>query len=356
MTLSEWQLNGKGMRKMIRIELHKLFKRRLVWVVFCGIIFLIIVSCLWFNSYYFDGENIRSLQKEISVYEKHKGTLTDERLEGFLKDYTIRKYDYIRELFVDEEGQRRSVDEVYSRCVFPIQFGYFEGWLFFLDELPKYIKYIPVFIVVAFSALFTYERECSMQEILLCTKRGREQCVRAKVAGAFLLTNALWIFALVPTGILYFIRYRGIGWDTSIQMTLWLKDSQLQMNYGTLFIHMVFLSLIVINVILLFTLIVSYHVKNPMTAMCIVLGALFFLRPDMMSVILSDNAVADRITALTPVNVLDTVNLAKQLPVSAGGVKLQWLTVAEVLYAVLLVVCAFFFLRIMGKRQKYDAA
>lgn len=182
---------------MIALELHKLFKRRLVWVVFLGIIVLLVISELYYESHYCDGNHYAKLQEKIAVFEKHKGTLTDERIEAFLGEYAMDQYDYIKEMFFDDSGERLAVSSVFQKVYYPVQFGYFEGWSYFLDQLPKYIKYIPIFIAVAFSSLFTYERECGMQEILLCARRGRGQCARAKVAGAFLLTNALCIFALV---------------------------------------------------------------------------------------------------------------------------------------------------------------
>lgn len=135
-------------------------------------------------------------------------------------------------------------------------------------------------------------------------------------------------------------------------MTPWLRESQLEMDYGTLFLHTIFLSFVVVNAILVMTLLVSFLAKSPMTAMCVTLAVLFLLRPDFISVSL-ENEIANRITAMTPVNVVDTMNLAQQMPVAVGGVKLQWITIAEVVYSVLLAVGGGFFLRMMAKGQKY---
>ncbi len=353
---------------MIWLELHKLFKRKLVWVVFFGIVILIGVSQCYYKSGYFSGKDYEKLQERRALFERHKGELTEKRLEDFFEDsekFVKRNagglveggwsFGYMGQ-FLDENGEILGVGSVFPKVHFPIQFGDFEGWTFLLDELPRCIKYIPIFIAVAFSSLFTYERECGMQEILLCARRGRRQCVRAKVAGAFLVTNGLYLFAMVLPSAVSFMLDRGIGADTSIQMTPWLRESQLEMNYGELFLHTIFLTFIVINAILVLTLIVSFLAKSPMTAMCITLGVLFLLRPDFMSVSLNDNGIANQITAMTPVNVIDTMNLAKQVPVPVGGVKLQWLTIAEVTYSVLLLVGGIVLFSVLAKRQRYDAS
>lgn len=348
---------------MIRAELYKLFKRKLVWEVFAGVFALMIVSEIYLNSYYLYGGHYRELQDEIALHEKYRGELTDERLYAFLTErwgsfyekYPEETYDYM-DSFCDEEGNELrvgvgavSVDSVFPETGFPVQFGYYQGWALFLDQLPRYLKYLSIFVAVAFASLFSYERDCGMQEILFCTKRGREDCIRAKVAGAFLVTNISYLVMVLLPCITAFILYQGKGLGTSIQMTPWIRDSQLDMSYGKLLLHTIFLSLVTINVILLLSLTAAFVVKNPTKAVCITLAVLFLLRPDIVSGYLQ-SAVMDRITAMTPVNVMDTLNLAKQTPLDINGVKLQWLTMAEIFYSVALVWGgAFFFWQLPKK-------
>lgn len=347
-------------------ELFKLFRRKLVWAVMLGIFLLMGVSELYLNSYYLYGGHYGELQDEMALYEKYRGSLTDERLQNFLKErwgafrekYPEDEYNYM-DSFRDANGNEMSMEQVsvesaFPGVSFPIQFGYFEGWALFLDQLPRYVKYIPIFIVVAFSALFTYERECNMQEMLLCAKRGRRDCIRAKVAGAFLVTNVMCIVVMAVPCIIAFFLYRGNGLDTGIQMTPWLRGSQLEMGYGELLLHTVFLSVLAVNVVLLIALIAAYLAKSPMTAMCVTLGVLYLLRPDIVSGYVPIDVV-NKFTSLLPVNVVDTMNLAKQGPVTIGGIELQWITVAEILYVALFAGEGCLFLRLQAKRRKYDA-
>lgn len=62
-------------------------------------------------------------------------------------------------------------------------------WADALVSYRTYIKYLPIFIVVAFAPLFSNERDCSMLPVLLGCKNGREKCTKAKVTAAFLLAN-----------------------------------------------------------------------------------------------------------------------------------------------------------------------
>ena len=334
---------------MVRNELDKLFQRKLAWRVFLGIFILVGASELYLNSYYLYGGHYRELQEEIALHEKYRGRLTDGRLEHFLRErwgsfrqkYPEETYNYMDAYYdgdgneLSPEGGGISVDSVFSGVHFPIEFGYFEGWSLFLDQLPRYVKYLPIFIAVAFSSLFSYERECGMEEILLCAKRGRRDCVRAKVAGAFLVTNGLCgAVVLLPSAIAFFL-YRGKGLGTSIQMTPWLRDSQLEMDYGALYLHMIFLSFLAVNVVLLIALAAAFMAKSPMTALCVTLGVLYLMRPDLVSGYVPIDGLK-KLTALTPVNVVDAMNLAKQMPVDVGGVKIHWLAVAEVMYSGLL--------------------
>lgn len=281
---------------MLYLEAYKVFKRKLVWLVVMGIFLFVLL------------------------------------MEGAHDIYFMTDGGY-------EELQ---------------QLGFSYEWEWFIDQFIAYAKFIPIFIAIAFSAIFTYDRECGMQEILLSTKRGRKTCTNAKVLLAFLATNIMLFLVLFLSLLGMLILTRGAGWDTSIQMTLWLMDSQLNMNYGILSLHTMYLSFIAINFILLVTLSASFLAKSPVVAMCVSLGILYIVRPDMVATFF-DSAVANKIVSLTPLNVISSYNLAEQMPVAVGGVTIQWITVAEVLYTLLLIGGLFFFFKVLTRHQKYYA-
>lgn len=343
---------------MLQLELYKIMKRKLVWIVLLGILLLSLLRLLYL---YPTSESLKQAKQEVQILEKHKGILTDKRLADYLdsEDYKSWKSKENLEDYFDErwtvDGKPVPVKELFADVDFEIHFGYFWKWLSSWEELSSYIGYIPIFIAIAFSSIFTYEKECGMQEILLSTRRGRRECTRAKVAAAFLVTNILYLL-LVFLAILPVISLTGgRGWDSSIQMTPWMMDSRLDMNYGEAYLHTFYMGFIAVNVILLITLSASFLAKSPVVAMCVSLGVLYVWRPDLIGAYV-DTKIANRITAMTPLNVINTMNLAQQTPVTVAGMQVQWLFLAEVLYTLLLVGGGIFFFRVLTRHQKYYAS
>ena len=188
----------------------------------------------------------------------------------------------------------------------------------------------------------------------MSTKHGRKKYIKAKVGTAFLITNLLCVFIIILILIPLFVTTKGVGWDTSIQMHAGLMTSTLDMNNLELLFHTIFISLVAINVILLITLSVSFLVKSPVAVMCVSFGILFLIRPDVMASF--NNDIANLITSLTPLNVIDVINLAGQIPIQLGGLKIPCLTVAEVIYTLLLIAGGVFFFRVLTKHQTYYAS
>ncbi|MCI5587900.1 MAG: ABC transporter permease subunit [Lachnospiraceae bacterium] len=339
---------------MLKLELYKIFKRKLVWIVFLGVFLLVIISdAMYIKNFCFNSSERNKLQYQLEKFESYKGKLTDERLEEFIGNYIQEEYDYLHD-FMDD-GKAVPVKKLFPHTDFDIHFGYFKLWALYFGDFTKYIKYICAFIVVAFSPIFSYEKESGMQEILLSTKNGRRKCTRAKVAAAFLVTNVMYLLVIALGLPPIFILTKGIGADTSIQMTPWLMSSQLNINYLTMLLHAVFMSFIAINVILLITLCVSFLAKNPMVSMCVCMGVLLALRPDVMATHVNIDII-NKITSISPLNAIDCENLADQLPITIAGIKIQWIYIVEVLYCMLLAGGGIFFTRVLTRNQKYYAS
>ncbi len=335
---------------MLQLEIYKLFKRKSAWIIMLAIVL--------YGSYQAiprsDAKESQTLQYQIKQQEAAKGILTDERLESFIKNYRMAEYDSIKDNFMDENGQIKKVKELFPNIGFKLHFGYSDYWKWRLSSLQDFIKYIFAFVIVVFSATFTYEKECGMQEILLSTKNGRKKYIKAKVVTAFLVTDLLCLLMIILTLLPLFAITKGVGWDTSIQMFTELMTSTLDMNNLGLLLHTIFISLVVINAILLITLSVSFLVKSPVAVMCAGFGILFLIRPDMMALL--NNDIASLITSLTPLNVIDVINLAQQIPIQLGGIKIPCLTVAEVSYTLILIAGGVFFFRVLTKHQTYYAS
>lgn len=345
---------------MIKAELYKIYKRKLVLIVLVGILALVAYSNIMFvKREYIDGERYKERKENIELFEKHKGILTDKRLEEFAKEYKIQSIgsDYIEYFFEDgdiKNGKQIPVSEVYKDIDFDINFGYAVGPWFLSMDLSNIAKYIIVFVIVAFSSIFTYEKECGIYEIMLSSRNGRKECTKVKVTLAFLITNIFYLILVsIFIGVYLFVA-GGKGFDTSIQLPYMLSGYMVvNINYGELIFHIIFISFMVINFILLITLSASFLSDNPVVVMCIGFAVSFILRPDV--VMQAGSNVLNIITALLPFNVVNVTNLCERVHGIVGGIKVQWLYVAEIIYSALLISGVIFFFKKLTKNQKYYA-
>ena len=88
---------------MLKLELYKLFKRKLVWVL----LLVLLAYALYTDiTDILDRDNER-MQYELEQYEAAKGILTDERLESFYKDYEPAGFDDFEDGFVEDGKLKR---------------------------------------------------------------------------------------------------------------------------------------------------------------------------------------------------------------------------------------------------------
>ena len=112
---------------MIQLEMHKILKRKLVWIVLAGIILLISLKIVGYVRYqYFNQKSHEELWRDVQTFEKHKGVLTDRRLADYFMDYKPLKYnaDYMKERWLTD-GKPIPVGELFADVDFKIHFGYF---------------------------------------------------------------------------------------------------------------------------------------------------------------------------------------------------------------------------------------
>ncbi len=339
---------------MFYLEAFKFFKRKLVCVLLIGIFFLLIIASIGNILYLLP--NYGKLQQKIETYEKYNGIFTESTAVKFLDDYNkIFSNDEMKD-FESENAHLEMLVDTLPEIDFDIVFGYYEQWLITLVDSIDQIQYILVFVAIVFSGIFTYDKSCGMQEIMLSTRNGRKKCTKTKVLLAFVVTNSLFLLTVLIALFRIFILTQGKGWNTSIQLALWLYDSSLDMSFGVLWLHTLFLSFLAINSVLLVTLTASFLSKNPETAMCISFGILFLLRPDFLNIFIADKAVISKIISLTPYNIIDTSNLAQQTPILIGQNTVQWIYIVELVYTLLLIAGGILFFKKLIKHYKYFAS
>lgn len=339
---------------MIKYEMYKIFKRKLVLIAGSVIIALIIVSNLsYIKSYVFDSEFHDRLQYELNVFEKNKGVLTSDKLNEFAEKYNFSKYDQMY-YYYSSDGNAISVEKLFSKLNFCINFGYFWEWYSCIDDFAKYMKEIAIFIAVAFSGIFAYEKMSGMQEIILSSKYGRKKSVIARIKSAFILTNSLYLLTTFVCICTLYIMTKWAGADTSIQMAKWLWGSTLNMSWSVLLAHTILIGFMGVNFILLITLIIGYLANSPMVAASISIAVLFFVQPDIVNVTLSNDIVSS-VVAVLPLNIFDTNNLAARISITFFGYELQYLYFSEILYVVLLIISFVILIKLVVKKQTYYA-
>lgn len=336
---------------MLKLEKYKLFKRKMVLVLMTGIFLIVLL------------QEVRAFhvhecqQKQVEISEKHKGIFTDSRFDGYWKEFSQVYHNdalILKPYFFDGDRQK-TVKELFPNASFDIYFGSYNNWGELFYTMTGDLKCIPIFIVLVFSGIFSYENECGMQEILLSTRNGRKRCSKAKLKLAFIVTNIFYfVVILIPiTDML--VMTRGAGWKTSIQVNIWLSSCSNNINNLGVLVHTLFLSFLSINMVVLITLLISFLSKSPVISMCVSLGILYVLRQDIIYG-LSGGGLANYIVSFTPVNVLDVEYLIHLNTVRLFGFTVQWLYIVEVVYVIVLAVLAVVFYKTMSKNQRYYAA
>lgn len=228
-------------------------------------------------------------------------------------------------------------------------------WQNFLMVLNGNLLMLPAFIVVSFVGIFSYENRCGMQEIILSTKNGRNKCTNAKFRLAFIITNLVYAVTIIISIVHMFIVTKGTGCHTEIQRTIILSDSTFKADYMELVLHMLFLSFIAVNVVLLLTLLVSFFSDNTFVSICIILGILYIMRPDILSMFFGTEK-AWYIMSFTPVNAINVLDIVRRPPVMVYGNMVQWVYVIELVYIVVLTGGILVFNTLIVKRQKYTVS
>lgn len=338
---------------MLYLEAHKFFKRKLVIGLLIGIFLL--TAVLEILGVLYHVADYEGLQQKINIYEKYNGTFTESTAEQFLIDYEENFPDKEMDYFYESAHLENLVDTL-PDISFDIRFGFYEEWQMLLTNLIMYVQYIPVFVAVAFSGIFTYDKVCGMQEIMLSSINGRRESAKAKALLAFLVTNGMFLLMILLTWLRMFLFTQGRGWNSSIQMAIWLVDSPLDMSFGVLWLHTLLLSFLAINTILLVTLSASFLAQSPVAAMCVSLAVLFLLRPDAIEIYLGEVETLNKMISLTPYNIINTYKLAERTPLQLGGAAMDWIYIVEILYTLLLLIGGMLFFKKLIKRQKYFAS
>lgn len=352
------------------MELYKIGKRRIVFVAF-AILFGLTMAYAIAPLLPDHMSNIavtqngvlngrEGLEYNIDLARSYKGVLTDELVRKGIDEYDGESeysspfYYFFRRFVLLGKGNSISVKDQYPEVDFDIHFGYYAGWLILVGNWVSITYLFPILIVVAFAPLFSYERQSGMQGILLTTKNGRKKCTRSKILAGFILMNVTWVLLAAVLLTAGFLQFGLEGYDTSVQIgwAPWNYASVLPFSYGELLLHIFLIDFLAFNSMLCIVLLISVRSRNPFTATCVGLAALYVMRSDAMGAFF-DNDLLNRVVSLTPANVLDGEYLAAFRPIRLGDARLPWICCAELLYIVILLAAIGGLICVLRRSQKY---
>ncbi|MBD5480908.1 MAG: hypothetical protein HDR15_00025 [Lachnospiraceae bacterium] len=355
---------------MLKMELYKICKRRIVFVAFIVLFgltmtFSIVQLLPNYTANIAVTENgvlngREGLQYNINLARSYKGTLTDELvhkgIDGYdgESEYSSPLYYFFWRFVLFGTDDAISVEDWYHEIDFDIHFGYYSGWFTLVSNWISITYLFPILIVIAFAPLFSYEAQSGMYGILLTTKNGRKKCTRSKILASFFLMNIAWILLAAVLLIAGFFIFGLEGYDTSIQIgwAYYNYESVLPFSYMKLLLHIFLIDFLTFNSILFIVILISFRSKSPFTATCIGLAILYIVRTDAIGAFF-DNNILDHVMSLTPANVLDGEYLASFQPIHFGGYQIQWICFVELFYIVVLLAVIGVLMRALSRNQKY---
>lgn len=151
------------------------------------------------------------------------------------------------------------------------------NWASALSSIDLY-SYFCIFIciIISCSTIFSHDRECQVEELLLTTKEGRRKSIKAKLSCAFIVTLGIWFSFICFPMLQFYLNYGFGGFESSLSLasTLYryLPDSALTM-FG-------WLCLLYLLGTMLFTVIILHLTRktNSMLMACL-LSIIFFVAP-----------------------------------------------------------------------------
>ena len=338
------------MGRMIRFELEKIVKRKVVLVCLAAVFGVLLFALERMPDSYtvkHEGKvigNREAITYDRSVVEKYAGKLTDEKVQSILKEYGSIEDEQNKEsnmlqggisyLFSDQEGNWNgcTVKDAFPQLKEAPVIGYSQGFEDFSIFYSSFFMFLGVVIMIAIAPVFADEYTLHTDGLLLSTRNGRRKCVWAKVIASLLFALVLVVSVTCIIGWRYYDVFGISGADASIQIT---KRGMFEaVPVAMTCLESVFYTVLTgVTAMLLHTMIVivvSIVSKNSFHA--IITSAAIYFVPLCVSFVL-ENEVALKVFSLFPAPHTNT-HLVLEFAVTL----LPWLEVA-IMAGMLLLIC-----------------
>lgn len=355
---------------MVRWEIKKIIKRKSFIILISFLFIYIIYNCQFCINDYNEtaasesGEMIKG-KEAISINQaaalKYKGKLTTEKIETAHKEYSDKnKFNYGGRMFANttldyfeivfSEQSIKSVqlpDKIDYR---DLNFGYSDSWKSLFMNIDSVMQVLPFIFISIFVSVFSYERECGIDQLIATSKHGGHDIVFKKFKACFLILNFIIAFTYLLLFGFMFFRYGLIGYDTSIQCGSWtiFMKSELHFNFFELLVHNFIVNFFVLNVLLLIIFRVSISSDNTFKAAIIVFLFVYFFDITVIHNI-CDNKIVDLIISFMPINALRSWQVTILPTIELGDIRIYWIYILESIEAIIFVFLLYRLININSK-------
>ncbi len=358
---------------MIKEELYKLFKMKVIFISLFFVIVIIIYSMIIYGEFGYDlsdrfiafseknGEFLTGqagYEQNKAVATKYAKEVNDIFLKQLHKDYNTSTYaeiddfklynstySFFQDVFNIQSAHYFSKDAVWKNIDGVVRYGFSGDWDAYGHIVSNFFSVFTVFIIVFAAPLFAFERECNMTELLGTAKNGGKQLFKHKLSAVFIAVNIIMFTMLVIISIIHFSNYGFANAEVSIQCSFEKKfvSSVLKCTMGQITFCQILFSILGCNLILLVTIIVSMLSQTSLTGFAISFVITWIFSFPIVKTIVNDYVLYLLLSVL-PINGLYITTLIRN--VSTWNVLYSVLVIQIVLLVALYIVTKVWILKL----------
>lgn len=328
------------MGQMVRFEMTKLLKKKIVYItlVVFGVIYaMMLYSWIFGNEWAVtqDGTDLYGLDaaaynREITL--RYEGPLTDEKVQEILQEFprvdgkttnhvSNNVYYPVAKLFANEDGtwNGKSVAEVFPEFSNPPRLGMSTRWESFLYSMMYLVILAGIVLIIVVSPIFSDEYTSGMDALILTSRHGRRQCVKAKIMAAFLFATGL-ILLILGLGFSMFLAGGGTaGWDADIQLSEMMVFSRVRQSLTCGRTAILTAAVSICSTWTLTGIVLLFSVISRTSFASIIASAVVYLAPMFIN---PGGLAAKRIIMMMPVNSLNISGLLNVPGISVSRMEL----------------------------------
>lgn len=309
------------MKKLIRLELRKIFSKRFTLLALAAGLLLsaFLAFSTYQNKYASDGAGKEgtgrtAVEIDKAIAGRYSGVLTDEKVQRMISEIVPKSGEnglnaiYLYQNTIQSAASARFSDRYGNwnglrvSDVFGdenIKIGYVDGWLSTSQNMTRVLVIFSFFIIVMITPVFCGEYN-GVDNIILSSKYGRTKCAAAKVIAGIMAALITTAIVLAVNLLMGFVFYGSEGLDCSIlfaQLTYIEGGIPFNITCGTLLAYQALLAVTCVLGVTGITLLFSAACKNQMIAL--VASAAVYALPILFPV--AEKSTLFRLVALLPI-------------------------------------------------------